>query len=175
MKNNLWIGLILTVLWICLAAVVFIWFAIKVWQVPDIPEVIICEQRYIWDKYWGAVEARIWDYIYLDGYRSIDTICTPYKEMVDEETPLCWTQVTFEWPLDTSNMNCYASEDDFKWKLKAFKEQKEAEKKEDERYYKCDIDSSELIRMYNSCETVACAENRLRTYLEQQCPRARID
>ena len=70
-------------------------------------------------------------------------------------------------------MNCYY--DNPKSKLKAFKKQMEAEKKDDERYYKCDIDSSELIRMYNSCETVACAENRLRTYLEQQCPRARID
>ena len=118
MENNLGIRLILTVLWICLAVAVYIWIAIKIWAVPDIPEVIICEQRYVWDKYWGEVKARDWDYIYLNWYHSIDTICTPYESMVDEETPLCWTQVIFEGPLDTSNMNCYASEDDFKWKLK---------------------------------------------------------
>lgn len=167
--------LILTALWILLVAALYIWVAIKIWSVPDIPEVIICEQRYIWDKYWWEVEARMWDYIYLNWYRSIDTICTPYKEMVDEETPLCWTQVTFEWPLDTSNMNCYASEDDFKWKLKAFKKQMEYEKKEDERYYTCRIITYDIIQMYNSCETANCAANRLRTYFQENCPRAEIE
>lgn len=167
--------LILAALWICLVAALYIWVAIKIWSVPYIPEVIICEQRYIWDKYWWEVKAKDWDYIYLNWYHSIDTICTPYEDMVDEETPLCWTQVTFEWPLDTSNMNCYASEDDFKWKLKAFKKQEEDAKDKDKKYYTCDLNSDEMIKMYNSCETVACAQNRLRTYLEQQCPRARID
>jgi hypothetical protein len=52
-------------------------------------KVIICEQRYIWDKYWWEVKVRDWDYIYLNWYRSLDTICTPYEDMVDEETPLC--------------------------------------------------------------------------------------
>ena len=173
MKNNLWIRLILAVLWICLIAAVYIRLANKIWQVPDIPEIITCDERYIWDTYWGEIKWKDWDYIYLSWYHQLDTICTPYKDMVDDETPLCWSVVQFDWPLDTSNMNCYY--DNPKSKLKAFKKQMEAEKKEDERYYKCDIDSSELIRMYNSCETVACAENRLRTYLEQQCPRARID
>ena len=163
--------LILSALWILLVAAFYIWFCIRVWSISDIPEVIICEQRYIWDKYWWEVKVRDWDYIYLNWYRSLDTICTPYEDMVDEETPLCWTQVIFEWPLDTSNMNCYASEDDFKWKLKAFKKQEEDAKAEDKKYYTCNLDSDEMIKMYNSCETVACAQNRLRNYLEQQCPR----
>ena len=175
MKHNLWMKLILSALWILLVAALYIWVAIRIWSVPDIPEVIICEQRYIWDKYWWEVKARDWDYIYLDWYKSIDVICTPYEDMVDEETPLCWTQVIFEWPLDTSNMNCYASEDDFKWKLKAFKKQEEDAKEDEKKYYTCDIDSSYIIKLYNDCETVACAQNRLRTYFQEKCPRANVD
>lgn len=154
--------------------VVYVFVAFKVWQVPDIPEVIICEQRYIWDKYWWEVKARDWDYIFLDWYHSLDTICTPYKDMVDEETPLCWTQVTFEWPLDTSNMNCYASEDDFKWKLKAFKKQEEDAKAEDKKYYTCDLRADKMVEIYNSCETEDCVTHRIRSYLKDTCPRANI-
>lgn len=166
--------LILTALWILLIAALYIWVAIRIWSVPDIPEVIICEQRYIWDKYWWEVKARDWDYIYLNWYHSLDTICTPYEDMVDEETPLCWTQVEFEWPLDTSNMNCYASEDDFKWKLKAFKKQEEDAKAEDKKYYTCDLRSDKMVEIYNSCETIECATYRIRSYLKEACPRATV-
>jgi hypothetical protein len=58
--------------------------------------------------------------------------------------------------------------------LKAFKKQEEDAKAEDKKYYTCNLDSDEMIKMYNSCETVACAQNRLRNYLEQQCPRATV-
>ncbi len=173
MKHNLWIKLILPVLWILLVAAVYIWFVIKVWSVPDIPQIITCEERYIWDSYQWEVKQKDWDYIYLVWYHKLNTICTPYKEEVDEETPLCWSEVRFEWPLDTSNMNCYY--DNPKSKLKAFKKRMEDEKKEDERYYTCRIITYDVIQMYNSCETVACAENRLRTYFQEKCPRANVD
>jgi len=165
--------LILAALWILLVAAVYIWFVIKVWSVPDIPEIITCEERYIWDSYVWVIKWKDWDYIYLSWYHNLDTICTPYEEEVDEETPLCWTKVPFEWPLDTSNMNCYY--DNPKSKLKAFKKRMEDEKKEDERYYTCRIITYDVIQMYNSCETVACAENRLRTYFQENCPRAEIE
>lgn len=158
-------------------SVLYIWTWLLIYRNlhPSIVwEVIICEQRYIWDKYWWKVKAKDWDYIYLNWYRSLDTICTPYEDMVDEETPLCWTQVVFEWPLDTSNMNCYASEDDFKWKLKAFKKQEEDAKKEDNRYYACNLRADEMVDIYNSCETRECATYRIREYLKSTCPSATI-
>lgn len=164
--------LILSALWILLVAALYIWVAIKIWSVPDIPEIIICEQRYIWDKYWWEVKARDWDYIYLNWYHKLNTICTSYKEEVNEETPLCWSEVRFEWSLDTSNMNCYY--DNPKSKLKAFKKQMEDEKKEDERYYTCNIDSAHVIELYNDCETSLCATNTLRRYFSETCPRANV-
>lgn len=164
--------LILTSLWILLVVAFYIWFCIKVWSIPDVPEIITCEERYIWDSYQWEIKQKDWDYIYLVWYHKLNTICTPYKEEVDEETPLCWSEVRFEWPLDTSNMNCYY--DNPKSKLKAFKKQMEDEKKEDERYYTCNINSSHVIELYNSCETTACAENRLRTYFSEACPRASV-
>lgn len=164
--------LILAALWICLVAALYIWVAIKIWSVPENKTFIKCDMRYVWDSYRWEIRYKDWDYIYLSWYQSIDTICAIDEADVDERTPLCWTVVEFSWPLDTSNMNCYY--DNPKSKLKAFKKWMEDEKKEDERYYTCNIDSSELIVIYNSCETVACAENRLRTYLEQQCQRANI-
>lgn len=166
-------GILITI-WVILIIGVYVFVAFKVWQVPDIPEVIICEQRYIWDKYWWEVKARDWDYIFLDWYHSLDTICTPYKDMVDEETPLCWTQVEFKWPLDTSNMNCYKSEDDFKWKLKAFKKQEDDAKEDEKKYYTCELSSDKMVNIYNGCETIECATYKIRQYLKEVCPRANI-
>lgn len=150
----------------------YIFVLYKVGQVQELPEEITCEERYIWDTYWGEIRYKDWDYIYLSWYHQLDTICTPYEDMVDEETPLCWTTLQFNWPLDTSNMNCYY--DNPKSKLKAFKKQMEDEKKEDERYYTCNIDSYHVIELYNSCETSACAENTLRRYFSETCPRANV-
>lgn len=164
---------IIFAVWAGLVGLIYLFVAIKVWQVKDPVKIITCDERYIWDSYQWEIKYKDGDYIYLVWWHKINTICVIDENDVDDQHPLCWTEVWFEWSLDTSNMNCYS--DNPKSKLKAFKKQMEAEKKEDERYYTCNIDSSELIRMYNSCETVACAENRLRTYLEQQCPRARID
>ena len=159
--------------WLVIA---FIWLCIDVYMdIRMVWEEITCDYRYVWWSYKWTVLAQKWDYIYLSWTSEVRLDCTIVEDEVDENTPLCWTYIPFNWPLDTSNMNCYASEDDFKWKLKAFKKQMEDEKKEDERYYTCNIDSSHVIELYNSCETVACAQNRLRIYLEQQCPRARID
>jgi hypothetical protein len=69
-------------------------------------------------------------------------------------------------------MNCYY--DNPRSKLKAFKKQMEDEKKEDERYYTCNIDSSHVIELYNSCETTACATSSLRAYFQETCPRANV-
>lgn len=173
MKKHTRVSSTIALIWVLLIGWIYLFVAIKVWQVEDPVKIITCEERYIWDSYQWEIKRKDWDYIYLVWYHKLNTICTPYEEEVDEETPLCWSEVRFEWPLDTSNMNCYY--DNPKSKLKAFKKRMEAEKKEDKKYYTCNIDSSELIRMYNSCETVACAENRLRTYLEQQCPRANVE
>lgn len=173
MKHNLWIRLILPVLWICLVAAVYIWFAIKVWQVPDVPEIITCDERYIWDSYQWEIKRKDWDYIYLSWYQSIDTICAIDETDVDEWTPLCWTVVEFSWPLDTSNMNCY-EEWNPKSILKAFKKQAEAEKDEDEKYYTCDLRSDKMVEIYNSCETIECATYRIRSYLKEACPRATV-
>lgn len=151
----------------------YLWVAWYAWQAPDEPQIITCDERYIWDSYIWVIKWKDWDYIYLSWMHELDTICTPYEEEVDEETPLCWTKVPFEWPLDTSNMNCYY--DNPKSKLKAFKKQAEAEKKEDERYYTCKIITYDVVQMYNSCETSNCATNRLRTYFQENCPRANIE
>lgn len=144
-----------------------------VWKVPDEPKIITCDERYIWDSYVWVIKWKDWDYIYLSWMHELDTICTPYEEEVDEETPLCWTKVPFEWPLDTSNMNCYY--DNPKSKLKAFKKQAEAEKKEDERFYTCKIIAYDVLQIYYSCETATCATNRLRAYFQENCPRANIE
>lgn len=173
MKHNLWMKLILTALWILLVAALYIWVVIRIWSTPENKTFIKCDERYVWDSYRGEIEYKDWDYIYLSWYKSIDVICAIDEADVDERTPLCWTVVEFSWPLDTSNMNCY-EEWNPKSILKAFKKQADAEKKEDERYYTCNIDSSYVIELYNGCETVACAENRLRNYLEQECPRATV-
>ena len=151
----------------------YLWVAWYVWQIPDEPQIITCDERYIWDSYVWVIKWKDWDYIYLSWTHELDTICTPYEEEVDEETPLCWTKVPFEWPLDTSNMNCYY--DNPKSKLKAFKKQAEAEKKEDERFYTCKIITHDVVQMYNSCETSYCVTNRLRTYFQENCPRANIE
>lgn len=150
----------------------FICLAFKIWEAPDIPEIIKCDQRYVWDSYWGEIKYKDWDYMYLEWYHSIDTICSLDKEHVEEWFPLCWTVEQFSWPLDTSNMNCYY--DNPKSKLKAFKKQMEDEKKEDERYYTCDIDSSHIVELYNDCETKLCATNTLRRYFSEVCPRASV-
>lgn len=163
---------ILITLWV-IVVWVYIYALYKVGQIPDIPEEITCEERYIWDTYWGEIRYKDWDYIYLSWYHQLDTICTPYEDMVDEETPLCWTTIQFDWPLDTSNMNCYY--DNPKSKLKAFKKQIEDEKKEDERYYTCRIITYDVIQMYNNCETTSCAVDRLRAYFQENCPRAEIE
>ena len=152
---------------------IYLWVAWYVWQVPDEPQIITCDERYIWDSYIWVIKWKDWDYIYLSWMHELDTICTPYEEEVDEETPLCWTKVPFEWPLDTSNMNCYY--DNPKSKLKAFKKQAEAEKKEDERYYTCKIIAYDVTQIYNSCETSYCATSRLRAYFQENCPRANIE
>lgn len=162
---------ILITLW-AIVVWVYIYALYKVGQIPDIPEEITCEERYIWDTYWGEIRYKDWDYIYLSWYHQLDTICTPYEDMVDEETPLCWTTIQFDWPLDTSNMNCYY--DNPRSKLKAFKKRMEDEKKEDERYYTCNIDSYHVIELYNACETSACATSRLRAYFQETCPRANV-
>ena len=151
----------------------YLLFAWYVWQIPDEPQIITCDERYIWDSYVWVIKWKDWDYIYLSWTHELDTICTPYEEEVDEETPLCWTKVPFEWPLDTSNMNCYY--DNPRSKLKAFKKQAEAEKKEDKRYYTCKIITYDVVQMYNSCETSSCVTNRLRTYFQENCPRANIE
>lgn len=138
-------------------------------------EEITCDYRYVWWSYKWTVLAQEWDYIYLSWVSEVWLDCTIVEDEVDENTPLCWTYIPFEWPLDTSSMNCYRWDWDIKWKLKAFKNQEDEAKKEEEKYFTCDLDSDSIVNIYNSCETVACAENRLRTYLEQQCPRAHVD
>lgn len=151
----------------------FLFVAYKVWQVLDPVELITCEERYIGDTYWGEVKYKDGEFIYLDGYKSIDVICTPYKDMVDEETPLCGTQVEFKWPLDTSNMNCY-EEWNPKSIIKAFKKQVEDERKEDERYFTCNVDSKKMVELYNSCTEFECARYRMSEYLKEVCPRANL-
>lgn len=100
--------------------------------------------------------------------------CTISEEEVTEDTPLCWTYTSFSWPLDISNMNCYKWDDDIEWKLKAFKKQEDAAKREDDKYYTCDLKASEMVYFYNSCETIDCATYRIREYLKDTCPRATI-
>lgn len=171
MDKNLWLRLILSssgiVVFACIIA------GIKIWQTVNTPENIRCDMRYIWDSYRWEVEYKKWDYIYLSWYQSIDTICAIEESQVDERTPLCWTVVEFRGPLDTSNMNCY-EEWNAKSILKAFKKQAEDEKKEDDRYYTCDLKASELVYFYNNCETIDCATYRIREYLKDTCPRATI-
>jgi hypothetical protein len=58
--------------------------------------------------------------------------------------------------------------------LKAFKKQEEDAKKEDNRYYVCDLNASKMVDIYNSCETINCATYRIREYLESTCPKATI-
>lgn len=137
-------------------------------------EDLICETRYVWSTYKWTVLAKDWDYIYLSWTSEVVFDCTIAEDKVTEDTPLCWTYVPFNWPLDTSNMNCYKWDDDIHWKLTAFRKQEEESKKEDEKYFVCDLKAEDIVDIYNSCETYLCAENRLRTYLEQQCPRATI-
>lgn len=162
------------VMWVVLIVGAYLVIAYKVGQVPDIPELITCEERYIGDTYWGEVKYRDGEFIYLDGYHSIDTICALDKSQVEEWYPLCGTQIEFKWPLDTSNMNCY-EEWNPKSITKAFKKQIEDERKEDERYYACNLDSNEMVRLYNGCETTDCARHRIREYLKEVCPRASLD
>lgn len=157
--------------------VLMVWVYLYVWykisQVKDPIQTIKCDMRYIWDSYWWEIRYKDWDYIYLSWYKSIDTMCAIDESMVNEWTPLCWTVVQFSWPLDTSNMNCY-EEWNAKSILKAFKKQAEDEKKEDDRYYTCDLKASELVYFYNNCETIDCATYRIREYLKDTCPRATI-
>ena len=135
---------------------------------------ITCDYRYVWWSYKWTVLAQEWSYIYLSWVSEVWLDCTIVEDEVDENTPLCWTYIPFEWPLDTSNMNCYKWDWDIKWKLKAFKNQEDEAKKEEEKYYTCDLDSDSIVKIYNSCETTLCAQNRLRTYLEDECPRATV-
>lgn len=156
--------------WLVIA---FIWLCIDVYvDIRMVWEEITCDYRYVWWSYKWTVLAQKWDYIYLSWTSEVRLDCTIVEDEVDENTPLCWTYIPFNWPLDTSNMNCYKGDKDIEWKLAAFKEQEEQAKKEEDKYYTCNINSDEIIKMYNSCETVACAQNRLRNYFEQQCPRA---
>lgn len=164
---------ILITLW-AIVVWVYIYALYRVAQIPDTPELITCEERYMDDTYWGEVKYRDGDYIYLDGYHSLETICTPYRDEVDEETPLCWTQVEFKWPLDTSNMNCY-EEWNPKSILKAFKKQTEDEKKENEKYYTCNLSTMKMVELYNSCKEVECARYRMSEYLKEVCPRANLN
>lgn len=162
---------ILITLW-AIVVWVYIYALYKVAQIPDTPELITCEERYIGDTYWGEIRYRDWDYIYLSWYHQLDTICTPYEDMVDEETPLCWTTLQFNWPLDTSNMNCYY--DNPKSKLKAFKKQVEDEKEEQKKYYACNLDTEKMVGLFNSCSEIECARYRIAGYLKEACPRATI-
>lgn len=167
-------GAIISGIWALVFFIGVIFVAFKIWQVPDIPELITCEERYVGDTYWGEVKYRDGEFIYLDGYKSIDVICTPYKDMVDEETPLCGTQVEFKWPLDTSNMNCY-EEWNPKSIIKAFKKQVEDERKEEQnKYYACDLDTEKMVGLFNSCSEIECARYRIAGYLKEACPRATI-
>ena len=69
-------------------------------------------------------------------------------------------------------MNCYY--DNPKSKLKAFKKQAEDEKKENEKYYTCDLSTMRMVELYNSCKEVECARYRMSEYLKEVCPRATI-
>ena len=167
-------GAIISGVWALLIFIGVIFVAYNVWQVPDIPELITCEERYIGDTYWGEIKYRDGEFIYLDGYHSIDTICALDKSQVEEWFPLCGTQVEFKWPLDTSNMNCY-EEWNPKSIIKAFKKQVEDERKEDERYFACNVDSKKMVDIYNSCSEFECARYRMSEYLKEVCPRVNIN
>lgn len=166
-------GAIISGIWALIFFIGVIFVAFKIWQVPDIPELITCEERYIGDTYWGEVKYRDGEFIYLDGYHTIDTICALDKSQVEEWFPLCGTQVEFQWPLDTSNMNCYEA-----WNpksiTKAFKKQVEDERKEDEKYFTCNIDNKKMVELYNSCTEFECARYRMSEYLKEVCPRANL-
>ena len=162
------------VMWVVLIIGVYLVIAYKVGQVPDTPELITCEERYIGDTYWGEIRYRDGEFIYLSWYHTIDTICALDESQVEEWFPLCGTQVEFQWPLDTSNMNCYKA-----WNpksiIKAFKKQVEDERKEDEKYFTCNIDSKKMVELYNSCTEFECARYRMSEYLKEVCPRANLN
>ena len=163
---------ILITLW-AIVVWVYIYALYKVAQIPDTPELITCEERYIGDTYWGEIRYKDWDYIYLSWYHTIDTICALDESQVEEWFPLCGTQVEFQWPLDTSNMNCYY--DNPKSKVKAFKKRMEDEKKEEEKYFTCNVDSKKMVEVYNSCSEFECARYRMSEYLKEVCPRVNIN
>lgn len=155
--------------------IMFIWICVEVYMdYKMVWEEIICDYRYVWWSYKWTVLAQKWDYIYLSWTSEVWLDCTILESEVTEDTPLCWTYIPFEWSLDTSNMNCYRWDKDIWWKLDAFKRQEDEAKKEEKRYYSCDVDIAKVTEIYNSCQTINCVSGTLKVYFKDNCPSAKV-
>ena len=155
--------------------VMFIWIVIDVYKDYNLVwEDLTCEYRYVGWEYKWTVLAQDGDYIYLSWTSEVRLDCTIVEEEVTEDTPLCWTYIPFNWPIDMSNLNCYKWDEDIKWKLKAFREQEDDAKIEEERYTACNINADSILSIIINdwwCKEYSVCKSRIKDYIWDVCPR----